>query len=741
MKDKMKKWVVYVSTFPPRECGIATFTQDLMNAFNEMYNPREEAKVIAMNVDDTTLYSYDTRMVIYQISQPEEEKYAAAAKYLNSLTHVSLVHVQHEFGIFGGDFGKHIILFLRELSKPAVVTFHTVIPSPEIKIKETVQAINNHVQSVIVMTETSKKILVEEYGIAENKVVIIPHGIHPVNFSDGTEARKELKLSKNKVISTFGLLSRGKGIEYGIEAMKKVVKKCPEAVYLIVGETHPLIRRKEGEVYRNSLIKKVHSLGLESHVFFYDKYMSVPELLRFIKASHVYLALSQSPTQAVSGTLSYAIGSGRPVVSTAFAQAKEDVGGDMGILVGFGTAKGIAEGILEIFNNKEKRDSMAKNAYFKTRSRTWPNVMLRHMTEYIKLAPVLAEEEKNLPKIKLEHMFAMTDDFGMIQFAHLLVPDPASGYTTDDNARALVAAVKYYNLFGKKRALELIRTYLSFLEYVQIPEGGFHNYVDIDKKISDRQPEKFGDTTTRALHALATVAVSNSLPLELKDRASTMFEKHVHNIYSSSSPRSLAHQIKALSVWYEKRSNQEIMEKIKHSADKLVKYYEDAANGSDWRWFEDALTYSNGIIPNALVDAYKILKDEKYLTVARESLDFLVNSSFEGNICMPVGQKDWFKKGQKKSVHDQQPEEVATLVSALRSMFEITRDKKYERRMKDAFYWFLGNNSLTRVVYDHETGGSYDGVGERDINLDEGAESTIMYILARLEFEHQTETK
>lgn len=737
MKNKSKKWVVYVSTFPPRECGIATFTQDLMNAFDDMYNPREEAKVIAMNVDDTTLYAYDTKKVIYQIPQPEEKKYVAAAKYLNSLNHVSLVHVQHEFGIFGGTWGKNIVLFLRELSKPAIITFHTVIPSPESVVRETVQAIDNHVQSIVVMTETSKKILMEDYGVAENKIVIIPHGIHPVNFSDGVEARKELKLSKNKIILTFGLLSRGKGIEYGIEAMKKVIKKCPEAVYLIVGETHPLIRKREGETYRNSLIKKVHNLGLESHVFFYDKYMSVPELLRFIEAAHVYLSLSQSPTQAVSGTLSYALGSGRPVVSTAFAQAKEDVGNDMGTLVGFKGSKGIAEAILEILNSPEKRASMAKNSYFKTRSRTWPNVMLRHMTEYIRLAPTLAEEEKNLPKIKLEHMFAMTDDFGMIQFAHLLSPDPASGYTTDDNARALVAAVKHYNLFGKKRVLELIKTYLNFLEYVQIPEGGFHNFVNINKNISDGQPEKFGDTTARALHALAMTAVSSSLSTDIKEKASTIFEKHIHSIYNSFSPRSLAHQIKALAIWNERGSSEETLEKIKHSADKLVKYYESAANGSDWRWFEDTLTYSNGIIPDALVDAYKILKDERYLTVARESLDFLINNSFEGNVCMPVGQKDWFKKGQKKSVHDQQPEEVATLVSTLRSMFDITRDERYRRRMKDAFYWFLGNNSLTRVVYDHETGGSYDGVGERDINLDEGAESTIMYLLARLELEHR----
>ena len=736
MRHISKKWVVYVSTFPPRECGIATFTQDLMTAFNNMYNPREEAKVIAMNIDDTTQYVYDTKKVIYQIPQPDQNKYVVAAKFLNSLEQVSLVHIQHEFGIFGGVFGHYIILFLRELSKPAVVTFHTVIPSPDLKMKETVQAINNHVQSIIVMTETSKKILVDEYGVAEAKVIIIPHGIHPVKFSDGVEARKEFDFGDRKVISTFGLLSRGKGIEYGIEAMKKVVKKCPNAVYLIVGETHPVVRRNEGEVYRKSLIKKVHTLGLESHVFFYDKYLGVPELLRFLEASHIYLALSQSPSQAVSGTLSYALGSGKPVVSTSFAQAREEVGSDIGTLVGFNSSKGIAEAILDLATHEEKRELMAKNAYFKTRGRTWSNIMLQHMTEYIRLVPTLGEEEKNLPKIKLDHLSTMTDDFGIIQFAKLLVPDLSSGYTTDDNARALVAAVKYYDLYKKKRALSLIHTYLNFLEYVQIPGGGFHNYVDINKKISLEQHtrENLENTTARALHALAVVTVSPSIPAQFKEIATSIFRKHMHSMKNFSSPRAVAYEIKALCAWNEVNPSAEVLSRIQICADKLVGYY-DGSSGPDWKWFEEILAYSNGIMSDSLADAYKATMNEKYLTVARESIDFLIANSFEGNICMPIGQKDWFKKGFKKSAHDQQPEEVAILVSALKSIFEITRNETYSRKMRDAFYWFLGNNSLTRTVYDHQTGGCYDGMGERDINLNEGAESTIMYLLARLEFE------
>ncbi len=735
-RSKAKKWIVYVSTFPPRECGIATFTEDLMNSFDEMYKPREEAKVIAMNLDRTSQYTYDQERVIYQIPQPSEQHYEDAAKYLNSLDQVVLVHIQHEFGIFGGTYGRHLILFLRELKKPAVITFHTVLPSPNPELKETVAAINNHVQKIIVMTETSRRILVAEYGIDPEKIVVITHGIHPVNFSDGQKSRAEFGMEKLMVISTFGLIGRGKGIEYGIEAMAEVVKKNPRAVYLIIGATHPVVLKNEGEVYRNSLVQKVRDLKLEDHIFFYDKYLELHELLYFLDATHVYLALSQDPNQAVSGTLSYALGCGRPAVSTSFAQAKEDVTEDVGILVDFKDVAGIADGLSDLLGDNERRELLGKNAYFKTRARTWRNSVLRHMNEYISLVPSLGEEEKNLPRIRLNHLTAMTDGFGIIQFAKLTQPDQSSGYTLDDNARALAAMVKYYEISGKKKAFPLIHTYLNFIEYVQKIGGGFHNYVDIEKKVigNDQLVENLESASAKAMYALAVTAAAVPLPRQFREPAAELFKKHLPMLTGVTSPRSIAYAIKALRFWNSAYPSPATVQAATKLADKLIEYYENT-RAADWHWFEDILAYSNGIMPDSLVDAYCLTKNEKYLSVACESIDFLIGNSFKENCCIPIGQNGWLKRGGKKYTYDQQPEEVASLVLSLKSIYQVTGDKKYACRMRNAFDWFLGNNLLRRVVYDQNSGGCFDGVGEKEVNLNQGAESTIMYLLARLEFE------
>ncbi len=735
-----KQWVVYVSTFPPRECGIATFTQDLMDSFDELYNPREEAKIVAMNLDTTSQYSYDKKKVIFEIPQPDEESYLKAAAYLNSLDQVTLVNVQHEFGIFGGSYGNYLIHFLRELKKPVVMTFHTVLPGPNKELRDTVIALNNHVRSITVMTDSSKAILVKDYGIDAQKITVIPHGIHPTIFTDTTKAKHDLGHSKHLTIATFGLLGRGKGVEYGIEAMAEVVKKFPSAVYLIIGATHPVVVKNEGEVYRNSLVQKVHKLGLEHNVFFYDKYLEVHELLHFLEATDIYLALSQDPNQAVSGTLSYALGSGKPVVSTSFAQAREDVTDQVGILVDFKNVKQIAAAIITLLSDNEKRHKMAKSAYFRTRGRTWRNVVLGYMAEYIRIVPALGEVEKNIPKIKLSHILKMTDSFGMLQFARLTEPDPASGYTTDDNARALIALVTYFEKCAEKsnekKILSVIETYIAFLEFVEVPGDGFHNYVDFERTIPHDQHvrENLETTSARALYALAKVAAASKLPKELRDRAAVLFENHLEMSKEMTSPRSIAYVIKALVAWSAVHPSKKIELDVEELAEKLVAMYE-ANSDATWKWFEDILAYSNGVMPDALVDAYLLLKKEKYLTVARQSLDFLVAYSFEENVCVPVGQNGWLKRGSQKQRYDQQPEEVAILVFVLKSMYRITGEGHYNKMRRNALNWFLGNNTLRQIVYNQSTGGCYDGVGEKEINLNQGAESTVMYLLARLSFE------
>lgn len=736
MERKSNSWIVYLSTFPPRECGIATFTEDLVNNFDELFFPREESKVVALNMDEISQLNYNKK-VIFSIAQNKEDDYIEAARKLNMDPRVKLVCIQHEFGIFGGECGSHILYFLREIKRPVVIAMHTILPqsSPYFeKHKEIITAINDYVRCIIVMTKTSKKILIDDYGIYPNKIKIIPHGIHATPYQDTAKAKLALGLSGKTVISTFGLLNKGKGIEYAIEALPEVVKKFPNLVYLIVGATHPVVLRKEGEKYRNNLSRLVFKLGLNKSVIFYNTYLPTEKILQFLRATEVYLSTSLDPNQAISGTLSYALGAGRPVVSTAFAQAKEDVTSEVGKLVEFKNPSATAKAINEILEGKNLGIEMGKRAYFRTRKMTWQNVTLSYMQEFIAIVPELRLQEKNLPKIKLKHLIKLTDNFGMFQFAKLTKPDPDSGYTLDDNARALIAVTRYYEKYKNATALKLARIYLKFLECI-FSSPGYHNYINQDKTLNVERNTKEGldDAYARGMYALAVVAASKSMPSSLRKKAAKIFRMKLDLNKVVPVPRAAAFYIKALCKWLEYDHNIKYEDMLKKYCEYFAGLYKKISE-PNWQWFEDILAYSNGVIPESLLLAYKRLGDQKYFNIAKASLDFLVFHSFKINCCAPVGQSGWFKRGGKKTSYDQQPEEVTALVSALKAMYEVSGDAKYEEKMRNAFGWFLGNNMLSQVVYDHTTGGCYDGVGEKEINLNQGAESTVSYLLARLVF-------
>ncbi len=732
-------WIVYVSTFPPRTCGIATFTQDLMDTFDNLYAPKEKSKVIAMNIDKKSNFKYDKNRVIFKINQNEKEEYIKTAEQINNLQNVMVVNIQHEFGIFGGEYGDYIIDFIKELSKPIVLTLHTVLPSPNEKLKKNVEELGKNVDVIIVMTETSKKILLKDYTIDENKIKIIPHGIHPELFSDGIKEKAILGLSNKIVLSTFGLLSKGKGIEYGIEALPQIVEKYPDVEYHIIGATHPVVVKEEGEVYRESLIEKVKKLKLEKNVFFHNKYLDLSELLCFLKATDIYMSLPLDPNQAVSGTLSYALGTGRPVIATSFAQAKEDVTPEIGILVDFKNPKEITEALFNLLDKPEQCKEMGKKAYFRTRSKTWQNAALSYMNEYIKLAPNLAKIEKNLPQIKLDHIIELTDEFGMIQFAKLTKPDTSSGYTIDDNARALIAITKCFEQHKSEKLLDLIKIYLNFIDYVAQFFGEFYNYVNYDRSIpiEKNHTDSLEDARARALCALSYVATSSSIPENLKDKASTLFKYSMETFFPEH-PRSIAFFIKSLTTWYSVDSSEKNKSKIIELSDKIITMYRENSN-QNWHWFSDSLTYSNAILPEALALAYKITQKEEFLKISEESMDFLINYSFGEKLCMPIGQKGWLQKGGEKQLYDQQPEEVSTLIEALVTLYKITKKERYKELSRNAFDWFLGHNTLQQVVYDQTTGGCYDGVGKEYINLNQGAESTVMYLLARIAIENISE--
>ena len=727
-----KSWIVCLSTFPPRRCGIATFTEDLTNAIDQMFESSIESKIVAMNLTEISHLPYSDK-VIFQVSQPSEKDYVNTANKLNQIEKVRLVNIQHEFGIFGGEYGSHLLQFLKKLQKPVVTTFHTVLPAPDEKMRNTVQTIMKYSKGIIVMTHSSKEILKKDYGLDPNRIQVIPHGIHHVPYKTSEHAKSVLGISGKLILSTFGLLSPGKGIEYAIEALPQVVEKFPNVRFLIAGVTHPIVLEQKGESYRSFLIKKIYELNLTDYVSFYNTYFDQNDLFRFLEATDVYLSPSLDPIQTVSSTLSYALGSGRPVISTAFAQAKEDITDEVGILIDFKNPQVFATAIIKLLGSDELRLQMGKNAYFRTRHMTWENIALSYLKHFSQFVPELKLVHRKLPPIKLTHLAKLTDNFGIIQFAKLTEPDLSSGYTLDDNARALVAAALHYKKFGAPSSLKLASIYLNFLYLVAKPNGYFDNYVNSNHTIDKQRniQENSEDSSARALYALALVSTTTQIPKHIRYQAYSFFEQSFQKNVAFSSPRAIAFYIKALHSLLSKWKEPKVLATLNYHCEQLIALYEKS-HSPDWEWFEHYLTYSNAIPSEALLLGYKITGERRYLEVAEKTLNFLIKHTFKDSVYSPIGQSGWFPKGGTRQYFDQQPEDTTATVEALNVMFQVTNRTHYKELANIAFNWFLGDNVLGQVVYDRTSGGCYDGIGEKSINLNQGAESTISYLLARL---------
>jgi len=730
-----KSWIVCLSTFPPRQCGIATFAADFTNAIDQMFGSSVKSKIVAMNLTEVSHFPYADK-VILQISQPRKEDYVNAANKLNQIKKVKLVNIQHEFGIFGGKYGSHLLLLLKKLKKPIVTTLHTVLPAPDEKMRNIVQAIMKYSKGIVVMTNYSKELLKKDYGLNPDSIQVIPHGIHRVSYRTGKDAKSIFGFSGKLILSTFGLLNPNKGIEYVIEALPAVVEKFPKARFLVVGVTHPIVLGQTGENYRDFLIKKVYELGLNNYVSFYNTYLDLNDLFRFLEATDVYLSPSLNPNQTVSGTLSYALGSGRPVISTAFAQAKQDITSEVGILTDFKNPQAFTDAIIKLLANDRLRLQMGKNAYFRTRHMIWENVALSYLKYFSQFVPELTLGQRKLPAVKLAHLAKLTDSFGIIQFAKLTEPDLSSGYTLDDNARALVVTSLHYKKFRTHSSLKLASIYLNFLYRVAKPDGYFDNYVNSNRLIDKQRniQENSEDSSARALYALALASTTKQFPKRFRKQAHSLFEQSFQKNIVFSSPRAIAFYIKALNCLLSKCKKPKTLAVLRHYCEQLIALYEKS-HSPDWEWFEHYLTYSNAILSEALILGHKITGKRRYLEVSEKTLNFLIKHTFKKGIYIPIGQSGWFPKEGARQYFDQQPEDTTSTIEALNTMLQVTKRKYYKELANIAFNWFLGSNVLRQVVYDRTTGGCHDGIGKKFINLNQGAESTISYLLARLSFE------
>jgi len=735
MKDQ--NWILYVSTYPPRECGIATFTRDLTKSMDKRFNPTLKSKILAINDNGSSMYNYVSKVKM-QLNESYIEKYIDVAKKINNDKRIKLVSIQHEFGIFGGNYGDYIIPFLDTLKKPVVVTFHSVLPKPDPDRLRIVKAIAKRSSAITVMANSAVDILTEDYGIERKKINVIHHGVPMFHPNRKDKIKKKIGLENHFIISTFGLINKGKGIEYTIRAMLKVVKKHPNALFLVIGETHPQVRKNDGEDYRNKLLSMVKEFKLQDHVKFYNKYLTLQEIIWYLEATDIYVNAALDPNQITSGTVAYALGAGKAIISTPSLYGKEMIEDEKGILVDFKDSNGIASAINKMIENPKFRRKIEKNAYKFGTKMQWSNVASDYLNTFKKIINV--KESVGLhkfPKFKLTHLLSLTDDTGVIQHAKHSISNRETGYALDDNARALIVAIKSYTLFRDAQSFELTKKYLSFIQYCQRKDGMFHNSVGYDRRFIDETGSE--DSYGRSLWAVGCV-ISSKIYENIKATAKFIFDNAIENYKKINSLRGKAFTIHGLYNYYTVYKNKDIKEKVKYLADFLVrKYKQNKSEG--WRWFENSVTYSNGIIPSSLFLAYEMLGDKKYLEVGKESLDFLSNLVIIDNKLVLIGHNGWYLKNGERSFHDQQPVDAASMVYAYKIAYNITKENKYYQNSLIAFHWFLGKNSINQVVYDEVTGGCFDGLLPNCLNLNQGAESTISYLIARLNVEEMKRNK
>jgi len=731
--DVDKAEILFITSYPPRECGIATYSQDLILALNKKFSNSLSIKICALeNGKDSYEYPEEVK---YTLDTSYITSYMELAQKINDDDHIQIVLVQHEFGFYK-DQEQAFLQLLYELIKPIVVVFHTVLPKPGVRLRLMVKNIVAASKSIVVMTKTSEEILMNDYGISKQKINVIAHGTHLVPHLSEKFLKEKYSLTGRKVLTTFGLLSSGKSIETTLNALPAIIKQCPEVIFLVIGKTHPEVVKCDGEVYRQSLIEKVKELGLKDHVKFINKYLDLPTLLEYLQLTDIYLFTTNDPNQAVSGTFAYAMSCGCPIISTPIPHAKEVLTKDTGIIIDFENSKQLAEGVNLLLNDYPLRKSIITNTLQKIVSTAWENSAVSHAMLFQYMSGNRIQLQYNLPEINLGHLKAMTTEFGMIQFSKINQPNIKSGYTVDDNARALVATCMYFKLSHEKESLNNIRKYLAFLKFCQQPTGNFLNYVDQEQSFTEQNYEvNLDDSNGRAVWSLGyVVSLKDILPKAIVSEAIIIFEQAMLNMKSVKSPRAMSFAMKGIFYFHKGKKSTDYLDIVHIYANRLLEMYKHESN-IIWEWYESYMTYANSILPEAMLYAWLMTGENIYKDIARTSLNFLLSLIFNKNGIEVISNKGWLQKGQEAGRFGEQPIDVAYTIMTLSKFYDVFMDEEYHKKMIIAFDWFLGDNRLHQIIYNPCTGGCYDGLEETHVNLNQGAESTVSYLMARLTVE------
>ncbi|MEJ2731633.1 MAG: glycosyltransferase family 4 protein [Deltaproteobacteria bacterium] len=733
--------VAVIGNYLPRQCGIATFTTDLVESLSAEA-PDIRCWAAAMN-DKPEGYSYPEK-VRFEINQNKLTDYTDASQFLN-ISQTDIVCLQHEYGLFGGPAGSHLLKLLGDLRMPVVTTLHTILKDPIPEYRDVMCRLSDLSDKLVVMSRKASDLLKEIYSVSEEKIAFIHHGIPDTPFIDSSYNKDKFGVEGKKVLLTFGLLSTNKGIENVLQALPEVIKKHPDVVYIILGATHPNILKLHGDEYRIMLQQLVRKLDINKHVIFQNRFVALRELCEFLGIADIYLTPYLEEAQITSGTLAYAMGTGKAVISTPYWYATEMLADGRGRIVPFRNPDALAEQIIELLENDVERHAIRKKAYIFSREAVWKAVSRKYLQvfsevqqnrirnprprhSYVENIKVITNFE--LPEIKLDHLKAFTDDTGILQHANYNIPDRTHGYCTDDNARALlVAAMGQKYLPTNGLGLDFLSGhYLGFLLYAYNEKNGrFRNFMTYSRQWMEEIGSE--DAHGRALWCLGKAVAFLDDPGHLA-MSTTLFNKALRAVDNFHSPRAIAFCLVGMHAYLHKFSGDSDVRRTQEVlADRLFDQFKNNAT-DDWPWLENALNYANGKLPHALLLSGHRMQRNDMIDMGLNSLKWLLAIQTEGNHFVPIGSNGWYEKGGSRARFDQQPVEAKDMVEACVEAFNFTRDHKWFENAVMCFNWFLGHNDLNMPLYDPKTGGCRDGLMADGINQNQGAESSLAWLLS-----------